>query len=383
MHSKLRVAMMINGYYPRIGGAERQLGSLAPRLQSKGLDIHILTRKYAGLSSFERVEGIPVHRLPVPGSKPIASLSYTIAALILLKKIKPDVLHAHEMFSTTTTAVATKAILKRPVIVTAHSSGYFGDISRLKKKFLGKQRLKTFCRNVDCFVAISNLIDRELQEVGVTPEKIVHIPNAVDINLFYPLTTEEKQTLQERLGLPSDSLIIIYTGRLSKEKRPENLFKVWTRIREEFPNSLLLVLGTGPQEQELKSQLSPGIQMLGKTGDVASYLQVSDLFVLPSSAEGLPVSLLEAMACGLPAVATAVGGTPEVLENNSSGLLIPPDDLPALQSAICEMLANPALRSRMGKAGRDRVIAHYSLEMAVNKLLVLYKRITEEREEKP
>lgn len=266
-------------------------------------------------------------------------------------------------------------------MVTAHSSGYFGDVRRLEKKLLGKQRLETFCRNVDYFVAISNLIGHELQEAGVKPNKLVHIPNAVNIDRFQPLV-EKKQALRERLGIPPNSLVVIYTGRLSREKRPENLFKVWPRVHEEFPNSILLILGTGPQEQELKSQLSPGIRMLGNVGNVVPYLQVSDLFVLPSSAEGLPVSLLEAMACGLPAVATAVGGTPEVLENNLSGLLIPSDDLTALQASICTMLANPNLRLRMGVAGRKRIIAQFSLEMAVNKLMGLYERIAEEHGEK-
>ncbi len=374
--------MMINGYYPRIGGAERQLGFLAPRLQSKGMPVYILTRRYPGLSPFEEVEGVPVHRLPVPGPKPVASLAYTLTALKLLKRIKPDILHAHELFSTTTTAVIAKAILNRPVVVTAHSSGYFGDVRRLRKKLLGKQRLETFCHNVDYFVAISNLIEHELQDAGVNPNKLIHIPNAVDIKRFQPLK-EEKHDLREHLGVPPDSLVVIYTGRLSREKRPENLFKVWPKIQQDFPNSNLLILGTGPQEQELKAQLSPGIKMLGDVGDVVPYLQASDLFVLPSSAEGLPVSLLEAMACGLPAVATAVGGTPEVLENNLSGYLIPSDDLPALQVAICTMLANPQLRLNMGAAGRKRVVTQYSLEMSVSKLMGLYEQIAEERGKKP
>ncbi|MCC6147944.1 MAG: glycosyltransferase family 4 protein [Anaerolineaceae bacterium] len=382
MREGLKIAMMINGYYPRVGGAERQLGSIAPRLKSRGMDVHILTRRQPGLASYELVEGVPVHRLPVPGPKPVASFSYTLSAIALLLKIKPDILHAHELFSATTTAVAAKAILKQPVVVTTHSSGNFGDVKRLRNKLLGEQRLEIFRRSVDYFVTISNLISQELQATGVSSKKLVNIPNAVDTEHFRPLSSvqgqETRENLRRRLSLPPDAVIAIYTGRLSREKRPENLLEIWPQIYKVFPKSLLLMLGTGPQEQELKSKQSNGVKMLGNIKDVLPYLQVSDLFILPSWAEGLPVSLLEAMACGLPAVATAVGGTPEVLEDKITGLLVPTDDLPALEEAALKMLADLAMRKRMGQEGRKQVVERFSLEMAVDKLSELYERIAKE-----
>jgi glycosyltransferase involved in cell wall biosynthesis len=103
--NKIRVAMIIQSYHPRVGGAERQLAALAPLLQAQGVDVHILTRRYAGLKSFEVIDGIPVHRLPIPGSRPVASLSFSLSAQPLLYRLKPNLVHAHELLSPTTTAV--------------------------------------------------------------------------------------------------------------------------------------------------------------------------------------------------------------------------------------------------------------------------------------
>lgn len=380
MREGIKISMLINGYYPRIGGAERQLGFIAPRLQVKGFKVIILTRKFPGLSSYEEIDGIPVHRLPVPGFKAIASLSYTISALFLLGKIKPDILHSHELFSTTTTSVAAKLIFHRPVVVTLHSSGFFGDVTRLKKKFLGNQRLKIFRQYVDRFITISHLVGNELIQTGINPEKLVHIPNSVDTDYFKPLppNDETRHQIRSNLGLSSDAVLIIYTGRLSEEKRPINLIKAWPVIHKRFPNSFLIILGSGQQENTIRKQLSEGIFMLGEVNDVLPYLQSSDIFVLPSAAEGLSVSLLEAMACGLPSVATDVGGTPEVLVDKKRGLLVPSDDIQALQNAIIDLLQQPDIRTEMGKESREFVINNFSLEMAVDRLSKLYEKLSGE-----
>lgn len=375
MGSNLRVAMMINGYYPRVGGAERQLGSIAPLLQHRGVNVHILTRRYQGFKDYEEVEGVPVHRLPVPGPKPLASLSYTFSALTLLAKLQPDVIHAHEMFSTTTTAVAAAALWKKPVVVTAHSSGYFGDIARLKKKLLGPQRLFIFRNKVDHFIVISQKIDQEFEDIGVPAGKRTYIPNGVDSHRFHPVDEDQKREIRKRLGFPQDGLIAVFTGRLSEEKRPANLLNAWPVVHERFRNSLLLIAGSGSQEEELRNLITPGVRMLGEIKDVVPFMLAADLFVLPSAAEGLPVSLLEAMACGLPAVATAVGGTPEVLVHGKTGFLIPPDDLLSLQTAINNLFSDSQLRTQMGALGREVVVSNFSLDIVVGKLFDLYNQL--------
>jgi len=381
MLNGLKIAMLTNGYYPRIGGAERQVGDIASRLHGKGASVDVITREFPGAPRFEVVDGIQVHRLPAHGLKPVASISYTFCSLRLLKKIKPDIIHAHELFSTTTTAVLAKGLFARPVVATPHSSGYFGDVYRLQHKFLGKLRLSIFREYVDSFTTISQKVGQELSLSGVKPEKLVYIPNAVDTQKYCSSKNvhQTRLLLRAQLGIPSDSLIVVFAGRLSDEKRPGNLTKAWRRIFEECPNTHLVILGSGKLEAEIKSTLPEGAFLLGEVIDILPYLQGSDLFVLPSAAEGLPVSLLEAMACGLPCVATNVGGVPEVIQDEENGLLVQPDDIEALAKAIIELLGNPNERKKMGLNNRARVENRFSLDLVIENLENLYSRLVEQR----
>jgi glycosyltransferase involved in cell wall biosynthesis len=158
-------------------------------------------------------------------------------------------------------------------------------------------------------------------------------------------------------------------------KRPNLLIQIWPEIRKVCPNALLLLLGSGPLEEELKQAAPEGVQFCGSQADVAPYLQAADLFVLPSASEGLPVSMLESMACELPCVVTRVGGNPDVIEHGANGWLIPPDDVEALQTALQTLMLDPALRERLGAMARKRVMEGYTIENTANRLAALYQKI--------
>src|SRR5262245_55216496 len=115
MNRLLRVAMIIQDYLPRVGGAERQLAALAPLLREQNVEIFILTRRYTSLSPYELIGGVPVYRLPIMKPGPVASLMFTLTALPLLRRLRPDLVHAHGLFSPTTTAVAARRWLGVPV----------------------------------------------------------------------------------------------------------------------------------------------------------------------------------------------------------------------------------------------------------------------------
>src|SRR5687768_24209 len=117
MKKSIRVAIIIHDYLRLIGGAERQLAALAPLLREQRVEIHILTRRYSGLLPYELIEGVPVHRLTLITPKPLASLLFTLTALPLLRRLQPDLIHAHGLFSPTPTAVAAKRWLGTPVVV--------------------------------------------------------------------------------------------------------------------------------------------------------------------------------------------------------------------------------------------------------------------------
>ncbi|MBI3243732.1 MAG: glycosyltransferase family 4 protein [Chloroflexi bacterium] len=367
----LRVAMIIQGYHPLVGGAERQLAAVAPLLQARGVDVHILTRRYPGLAAFEMIGGVPVHRLPIPGPKAVASAVFTLAALPLLWRLRPHVIHAYSLFSPATTAVTAKRLLGAPVVVKVLRGGALGDVIRLQQKSSGEGRMALFRKQVDAFVVISQEIDAELAAAGVPPERRVFLPNGVDIGHFAPA---DKQALRSKLGLPG-APIVVFAGRLAAEKRVDQLLALWPAARAAHAGATLLIIGTGEQELALKRAAGEGVQFVGQVDDVAPYLKAADLFVLPSSTEGLSNAMLEAMATGLPVVATSVGGTTDLITPGENGLLVPPDSPPALQEALLTLLADEARRTEMGRRGREQVLGDYALPAVAGRLRNLYNQL--------
>jgi len=377
LKSPIRVVMLSHGYYPRIGGAERQLAAVAPLLQARGVEIHILTRRLPGTKQLERLDGVPIYRLPVPGPKPLASLTFTLAALALIKRLDPDLIHAHELISPASTAVFAKKLFGKPIVATPHRSGAIGDVLRLKSRFFGKARLRVLCREVNAFCVISNVIDNELAAEGVPVQKRISIPNGVDTERFAPLAPSQKKALRSRLDLPADTPIVIFVGRLVPEKRVDLLTGIWSSVRETLPRARLLIVGSGPEEVELKQRANDGILFLGSQADVTPYLQAADLFVLPSAAEGLSLALLEALACGLPVIATSVGGNPEVIRHLETGWLTPPDDPLALTEAIVTLLEDEMLQSKLRENARPHAVQNYSLVKMADRLVDLYHQVLE------
>ncbi len=376
MERPLRVVMIIQGYAPLVGGAERQVGALAPRLQAEGLHVDVITRRYSGLEAHSLIDGVQVYRLPIPGPKAVASLSFTLNALPLIARLKPDVIHAHEVFSPATTAVAAKRLYGIPVVVTAHRSGPIGDVQRLREKFMGAKRMRTFIRQVDRFTVISREIDSELAGEGVPAEKRVLINNGVDTARFTPALNGDRRAGRLALGLPPDVPLAVFVGRLVPEKRVNNLLAVWEQVRASLPGATLAVLGSGPEETAWRRAAGEGVVFYGSQDHVLPYLQAADLYVQPSAAEGLPMAVLEAMSCGLPVVATAVGGNPEVVRPGQTGFLIPPDDLPALQAALLQGLrTDPAL----GLNARQLMLEHYSLDETARRLKAVYSELAAQR----
>ncbi len=371
----MHVVMIIHGYAPRIGGAERQVGALAPALQALGLEVSILTRRLPGTSAFERINGVPVYRLPAAGPKAIASLSFTLCALARLRRLRPDIVHAHEFISPATVALIAHSLYRIPFVLTPHLSGPQGDVQKMDHKFLGAKRLAALRKECAAFIAISSEIDAELDSAGIPSERRASIGNGVDPARFFPVDFESRVRLRRELGIPADALLTAYAGRLVPVKRVDRLVTIWPEIRRSLPSAYLAIAGAGPLEGELKAAAGDGIQFLGGLADVRPLMQAADILVLPSDAEGLPVSLLEAMSCGLPCVATRVGGVPEAVIDGKTGLLIPPGDAESLSTAILQLLKTPNLRATLGRNARERILERCTLDQMALRTRALYQAV--------
>ena len=374
-----RVAMVIQRYLPHRGGAEMQLHQLAPRLEALGYEICILTRHEKGLAHYEVIDGLPVHRLPSIGPRQLAGATFTISAVSKLTQLHPDLVHAHELLTPSSIAVLSKRINHHPVLVKVLRGGGRGDIYKLKKRPLWKSYFQNLKRNTDIFLVISQEIDAELAAFGVPKEKRFLLPNGVNTERCVSVSEERKRKLRSELSLPMDALIVAYVGRLVPEKRVDQLLKLWPVIQSKYTNARLLIVGEGNEERRLRGLSLDGTQFTGLVSDAVPYLQAADLFVLPSSTEGLSNSMLEAMSCGLPVLATTVGGAPDVIEHGVSGYLIPPDDLNSLKNGLQTLLVDGTLRFRLGSNARARIRLDFSLDSVAERLASLYDRLINTR----
>lgn len=294
----------------------------------------------------------------------------------LLRELKPAVVHTRNLAALEVVLPAWAA----GVPVRVHGE-HGRDVSDLDGTHRGYQRLRRFYGAwVHRFVALSQDLAAYLRDrVGIAEPRIAQIYNGVDARRFQPVA--------ERLPIPgspfasAEQVLIGTVGRMQTVKHQTALAKAFVQIlrqRPELRGSLrLLMAGDGPLRAQVQQILVEGecaelAWLPGEQGDVPRWMQGLDLFVLPSLAEGVSNTILEAMACGLPVVATRVGGNAELVEEGVSGLLVKPDDVPGMAAQILQLVDDPTRRRAMGRAGRLRVEQQFSLEAMVGAYRAMY-----------
>lgn len=224
---------------------------------------------------------------------------------------------------------------------------------------------------VDGHVTPAEFCKRELLEYGYFgEEKIRAIPNAVRVT---PEDGAAAARIRAEFGL-EDATVMVVSSRLHEMKGHRYLLDALAELRSEFPKARLLIAGDGTERTRIEEQvnslgLADIVTLTGFRKDVLDILRAADIFVLPSLLEGLPYTGLEAMATGLPVVATAVDGLPEGVLDGETGLLIPPSDSAALRDALARLLGDPTLATRLGAAGRERVRDHFAVERLLDEAL--------------
>jgi glycosyltransferase involved in cell wall biosynthesis len=368
----LKVAMLTQVYLPFIGGAEKQLAAVLQRLPAYGIEPMVITRRHDASPVDDRVEGIPVHRIEVGRHRELASITYTLKGILAQRRFRPDVVHAFELRSPSTTAVAWRALSGTPVLSKVLRGGTLGDIAALSRKPSDRMRLQRILRKIDAFAVISREIDDELAAEGVLVDRRLFIPNGVDLQSYTPATATERIALRNEFGLGAGP-VALFAGRLEREKQVDRLIEIWPRVRAAVPGATLVVVGTGSLQPGLAERATEGVRLVGKQTAMRSWYAASDVFVLPSLAEGLSNALLEAMAMGLRCVATEVGAAPDLL-GDGLGRLVPVGDADALSSALIAALTE-APDERHQQQVRARIERDYSLEATARKLAEAYRKL--------
>jgi sugar transferase (PEP-CTERM/EpsH1 system associated) len=280
--------------------------------------------------------------------------------------------HTHS-WATLLEGVIGAKLARVPIII----HGEHGTMKTDTKMHIYLQRL--LWHTTDQVLSVSEVLRENLHTtIGFPKERIRVIANGVELSRFQ--SSRNGVDYKARLGLPPEALTFGTVGRLVPVKAYPILLKASKLVFQQIPQAHLLIVGEGPLNDVLlqmvrKYDMADRVRFLGWRPDVPEILKALEVYVLASESEGMSNTILEAMASGLPVVATAVGGNPELVVEGETGLLVPPYHPRALASAVTKLLQDPARRLMMGEAGRHRIEKEFSLETMVRNYANLYVEV--------
>jgi sugar transferase (PEP-CTERM/EpsH1 system associated) len=359
VENKLRIVHLVRAL--DVGGLERVVLDLVTH-RSEAVDARVLCLEHRGeiAQRFESA-GVEVQVLSSGGSsagRRIWSLTKT------LRKLRPHVLHTHNAAPHLNGALAAN-LARVPVLVhTKHGRNYPKD----RKLVLQNRIAARLSSKVVCVSHDAAEVARNIEKVSENRIAVIH--NGINIGRF-------------RMNpAPFKSLTCraIHVARLNWVKDQATLLRAVRLVVDKLPGFELDVIGDGPARQEIVAlqkelALEECVRFHGAREDVADWLARADLFVLSSVSEGICLTLLEAMAAGLPIVATDVGGNREVVDNGNTGTLVPPSDPDAMAKAILTMCTSAPVAREMGRRGRERVESHFDVRMMVARYETMYREL--------
>ncbi len=357
-----------------VGGAEKTLFSLATLLDPKRFPVAgvVSLKPFGEYAERLAAAGIRTHTLGLasrPGLKDARALAE------LIRRERPDIVHAL-MYQAIQLCRLAKKSLAGEVPFRLISSPRVSYRTRGLFTLALDRWLK---RHDDLLIAESEASrERLVRRLGYAPGKVKVIRNGVDL-AHWTVSKLERQKKRLELRLGADDVLIGTAGRLDRQKGHDVLIRAMARLTGSHPVRCV-ILGEGPQRPGLERlirelSLEKSVWLLGERGDVTSWLSALEVFVLPSRWEGLPNSLLEAMALGLPSVASAVDGVPEALTDGRDGLLVPPDDPAALAGALDRLLGDAALRARLGAAAHAAIAERFTLIRMMESYQAAYEQV--------
>jgi glycosyltransferase involved in cell wall biosynthesis len=361
----------------RMGGAERGTYEVVRRLHLDGADVDAVCLREAGVvGEMLASSGVPVVANLAPSSRdPRAFLR--LRAHLMARR--PHVVYFLDHTNATFWGTAAASSAGVPVrLLVMHTTGLWGGRSSLP---LG---VRLALRGMTRVIATANGQAAYLRELGIPMPKLVTIRNGVDIQ--EQVSPEDRAALRRELGLGDDHVAVGMVAMFRPEKGHEVLLDAVAALRDRHPNLRVFLVGDGPRREELvtavdRRGLSGVVRFLGLRADAPRLVSAFDVVVLTSHpfVETLPYSLLEAIAQGVPAVATRVGSLTEIVEEGGAGLLVPPGDAEAFGRALHIVLADRRLREEMGRQGRAWVAREFSVERVVRETRELVDELLEAR----
>lgn len=364
----MKIAMFIEQFYPIQAGAENAALRLSQELIRRGHEITVITKQFPGMASAETIDGITIQRIKAGAKGKLGTIFFTLKSLLRLRKMEYDILHMHGVgiFS----GILAKAVTKPSIIKTTTA----GDIVAIKK--FGRFWLKTLPW-IDYFACnTQEQYDEVKQELHVNQQII---PNGID-STYGP--AEDKDAIRKQLGFPQGE-VFVYVGRLVHRKGVQFLVEFWKDFIKKRPDAYLIMLGSGkgmPDDCEAEVRafikehnLEQHIFLKEEVKNVLDYLQGADFFIFPSEREGMSNAILEAMAVGVPIIASGIGGNIDLIRDGETGLVFTPKNKEDLERVILRVIGNKELKEKLGEGARNLVQQQFSVAVVADTYEEVYR----------
>ena len=374
-------------YKSNITGGEKVLLQLCDALSSASHSIHCCCPERGELT--DALEERSIEYSVIPFSKTY-DLNADSKIVRLIKEQRIELLHSHGMLVNILGRLACRSIGGFPSISTVHLTRKLSSTPRvggmgsyIKNNFyyrLLDNWSSSFSNRV---VAVSRAVREDLLEQGYPKEKIVVIPNGIDANTFTKVSEQERRNHRRELGIDEGDTLFGTIARLSPQKDVTCFLEALARQEE---SCKAFIAGDGPLREQLMQRalalsISHRCHFLGHRRDIAALLKACDVFVLSSRWEGLPLTILEAMASSLPVNASAVDGSKEAVIHEETGILVEAGKVDQFSKAMALLAADPKLRQRYGSASLERVKKVFTIERVAKEHLKLYEEVLEEASE--
>lgn len=398
---KNRVVLVTTYYRPIVGGVESNAERLARYLAGDAFGVRLVTKRVTReLPDKEADQGVLIERIGPFGDRSSAGkwqLAPFVAAWLIRHRSVYDIVSCIDYRGVGIAALLARAITGRPVLLQAQTAGVLsGDnadaaLSRWGVKANGsvaraiKRPIRALYGRANAIACIGREIEREALACGIPRERVHFLPNAIDMSRFRPATDKDDvDTLRRQLNVPAGAVVCLYVGRLSREKGLMDLMEAWRLLQP--AQAILLVAGpdmdghpwnVGPAAREFAGRhgLDSTTRFLGSIADVAPLLRAADVVVQPSHFEAQGLSAIEALASGVPVVASAVGGLLDFVVDGENGLLSPPQTPAALADRLRAIVSDSALRRRLSGRARVSVATEYDEQVVFARFASLLKQL--------
>jgi L-malate glycosyltransferase len=372
----VRVCYVVSFFHPFASGAERQALMQGVELVKRGHTVHVVTRAVPGYPiDDEEYRGILIHRwIKTATFGPLFGLSFVARVMRALLRLRSEIeiIHTHQaLWEAVATGMSRPLMSGKPTLIQPASAGYYGEAEELRATRGARVLRRAILANT-AFAAISAEIEREWRALGVAEGRIARMASGVDADSFHPGVSSVEADLLPRPR-------VMFTGRLHPQKNLPLLLEAWIEVARHGPANLILV-GPGNERQRLTELagtlgISDRVQFVGAVDNPADYLRAADVFVLPSVAEGMSNSLLEAMATALSCVVSGIGGNTDLIADGQTGRLVMEPTAQAWSKTLLELLDSPSEAHRLGTAARQRIDSEFAHGVVVDRYLELYRRM--------